>query len=109
MDKAKEEQILANIKKDFDKKILEADIKLSPTHEKKEYTFSIDEKRRLAQLQAIVVFAQGAIEDIINLTVLPRLGFTTNPDIRVLYEINLGRFTVWSPRKKPLIPEIPKL
>lgn len=97
--KPTEEQIFAGIRKQFDAKVAEADIKLAPTHEKKEYTFSSTEKRRLAQLQAIAVFAQEAIDDIINLNVLPRLEYKPNPELRVLYEINLARFVIWLPRK----------
>lgn len=95
-----EDKILADMQKAFEVKVLKADIELSPTHTKKEYTFSLDEKRRLAQMQAIVVFAQGEIEDIINGTVLPRLKILPTQQVRVLYEINVGRFTIWTPRSK---------
>lgn len=94
-----------------DKEILEAELvrfeseitkihqELHITHEKKEYTFSTEEKRRLAQLQTIIIFAQNALDDILNLTCLPRIGVIAKPEVRLVYDISLGRYTIWLPKK----------
>jgi hypothetical protein len=86
--------------KKYDIQINEAHDVLKTTHEKKEYTFSVTEKRRLSQLQLMAVFIQDALNDIINLSVLPRIGINPSPEVKILYDINLGRLTVWQVKKE---------
>lgn len=81
--------------------VAEAIEKLKTTHEKKEYTFSVVEKRRLAQQDLIEKFASQALQDLINLTVLPRVGITPNEKVFTLYDIGLGRLTVFTPKEAP--------
>lgn len=89
----------------YDSQVDENFEKLKATHEKKEYTFTVVEKRRLAQQDLIQKFALQALQDIINLTVLPRLGVVPNEKVFTLYDVPLGRFTVFTPRpEKELKP-----
>ena len=81
--------------------------KLKTTHEKKEYTLSVVEKRRLAQQDLIEKFASQALQDIINLTVLPRVGITPNKEVFTLYDIALGKLTIFIPKSKPDAKEDP--
>lgn len=82
----------------FDKQVQEASEKLKATHDKKEYTFSNLEKRRLAQQDLIEKFASQALEDLVNLEVLPRLGIIPDGKVFTLYDIQLGRLTVFIPK-----------
>lgn len=82
----------------FDEQVKESYEKLKTTHEKKEYTFSVVEKRRLVQQDLIEKFASQAMADIINLTVLPRIGVESNEKIFTLYDITLGKLTVFIPK-----------
>lgn len=74
--------------------------RLKPTHIKKEFTFSIVEKRRLAQQEAVGLISQQAISDIVNMDVLPRIGITPDPEIRIIYDVNVGKLTIWTPKPK---------
>ena len=85
----------------YDSQVEASHEKLKNTHEKKEYTFSVVEKRRLAQQDLIEKFAAQALQDIINLTVLPRVGIIPNKDVFTLYDIALGRLTVFTPKATP--------
>lgn len=106
--KQKEEirkQLEAEQKK-FEDRIAEVTKELENSHIAKEYTFSIIEKRRLIQQQTIAFLVQQAVDDIINLTVLPRIGISPNPTIRVSYDVTLGKFVVFSP-KPEAVPAVP--
>lgn len=96
-------QKLEEEKKLYDAQVTESNEKLKATHEKKEYTFTITEKRRLAQQDLIEKFATQALQDIINIDVLPRLGITPNEKVFSLYDVPLGRLTVFTPK-----PEVKK-
>lgn len=91
-----EDDLMAEEKK-YQDQVHEIHQSLVKTHTKLEYMFSTVEKRRLLQLQTIAFFAQQAVDDILNLTVLPRLGIKPSFEVRVLYDISLGKFSVWVP------------
>lgn len=82
----------------FEESVDEANEKLKNTHIKKEYTFTVVEKRRLAQQDLIEKFAMAALDDILNLEVLPRIGVTPSEKVFTLYDIPLGRLTVFTPK-----------
>lgn len=84
----------------FEDNVIKTHLKLAATHEKKEYTFSAMEKQRLAKLQTVAFFVADAIDDIINLSVLARLGIKPDPSVRIMYDIALGRFTIWTVKEK---------
>lgn len=84
----------------FDSQVEESNEKLKATHEKKEYTFSTTEKRRLAQQNLIEKFASQALQDLINLTVLPRVGVIPNNETFTIYSIATGRLCVFIPKVK---------
>lgn len=76
--------------------------KLEESHDKKEYTFSTVERRRLLQHETIIISIQQFIDDIINQNVLPRIGISPNPTIKVFYDIPLGKLIVWTPKPIPV-------
>ena len=85
-------------KEKFDEGVKEVQLKLGPDYSQKEYTFTIEEKRRLAQMEAIKLFSRQAADDVLNLSVLPRV--KVNPgEAKVFYDVSLGRFVVFSPKK----------
>lgn len=84
----------------FNEQVKESYEKLKTTHEKKEYTFSVTEKRRLVQQDLIEKFASQALQDIVNLTVLPRIGIVPSEKTFTLYDLTLGRLTVFVPKTK---------
>lgn len=88
------------IQKIFDESVARNHEQLKNTHFKKEFTFTIVEKRRLVQQQTVVYLAEQAIDDIINLTVLPRLDITPNPNVKIQYDVALGRFVCWIPKEE---------
>lgn len=103
MDKAQEEKMKEQMelaKKQFQFAVDKAYETHQTTHDKKEYTFTNVEKRRLVEQQMVELVARQAIEDIINLETLKRLGFDPNPELKILYDINLGRLIVFVPKKK---------
>lgn len=93
-----EQKLLDQLQKDYDLTVTRNEQKMALTHTAKEYTFNLTEKRRLLQQQTIKIMVDNAIDDILNMSVLPRVGITPNPKIRVLYDFTLGRFTVFSPK-----------
>lgn len=88
----------------YNESVLREDEELKKTHLKKEFTFSTTEKRRLLQQESILAFAHQAVEDIINLSVLARVGITPGKDVRILYDASIGRFTIWT-TKPSLVKE----
>lgn len=83
----------------FTTQVTETNEKLKTTHEKKEFTFTITEKRRLAQQDLIEKFASQALQDIINLEVLPRIGIIPDGKVFTLYDIQLGRMCIFIPKE----------
>lgn len=87
--------------------VTEADDPLKETHIKKEYTLSIPEKSELIKVVGINAFAkqveilsQQLADNLLNLNILPRVGVVPSPDKRVLYDPEIGRFCVWTPKTK---------
>lgn len=99
MDEAKLKEQMELAKKQFEYTVEKAYETHKDTHEKKEYTFTVVEKRRLVEQQMVELVARQAIDDIINLETLKRLGFEPNPDLKILYDLNLGRLIVFIPKK----------
>ena len=79
---------------------------LVKTHTRKDYTFTIPEKRRIIQLETITFLANQAVKDIIDFSVLPRLGMIRTIDNSVFYDATLGKFTVFMPREKKSTEEV---
>lgn len=75
--------------------------RLKDTHTKNEFTFTITEKRRIAQQEAVGIIANQAISDIVNTTVLPRIGINADPNIKIIYDANVGRLTIFTPKETP--------
>lgn len=69
-----------------------------PTHEKKEFTFTLLERQMLAQQATIEALARQSQTIIINEQVIKRLGFQPNPQMRVRYSVGLGRFVIFLPK-----------
>lgn len=102
MDEDKQKQLVEELARRtqlFAEGVTKQDEDLKETHEKKEFTFSTVEKRRLLQQESVALIVHQAIEDIINLEVLRRLDITPGIEIRVLYDTSLGRFVVWQPKE----------
>ena len=97
LEKIKEQLELA--KKQFEFAVDKAKESHQKTHDVKEYTFTVVEKRRLVEQQMVEIVARQATDDIINLEVLKRLGFDPSPDLKILFDINLGRLIVFFPKK----------
>lgn len=85
--------------KEFEQECARINEELKNTHIKKEYTFSNLEKRRLVEMQMALLVTKQAIEDIINLDVLKRLGYTPSNELKVYYDFNIGRFVVFVPKQ----------
>ncbi len=100
MDETKLKEQLELAKKQFDEAVTKAYKDFESTHDKKEYTFSVTEKRQLVEMQMVAMVAQKAIDDIINLQVLPRAGYDPNPELKILFDINIGRLIIFVPKKK---------
>lgn len=71
-----------------------------PNHEHKEFTFNGIERQMLAQQATIAALAQQAQNIIINEQVIKRLGIKPNANMRIRYSVGLGRFVVFTPKKK---------
>lgn len=91
--------------KEWEKQIAETDATLKTTHTKKEYTFSQVEKAQILKIVGMNAFArqiqtlsQQLIDNLLNLTVLPRLNIVPTSEKRLLYEPSLGRVMIWEPR-----------
>jgi len=91
--KAREEQ--------FNRKIAVLHVDRVKTHVKKEFTFSVIEKRRLLQQEEAHMIADQATNDILNLSVLPRIGAVPNKDTHIFYDSALGKFVIWVPKTTP--------
>lgn len=74
------------------------DEQVKHTHDMKTYSFSVDEARQLAKIDAAIKLANSAVEDILNNNVLKRLGYEPNPELKMLYDITLKRIAVWAPK-----------
>ena len=82
------------------------DFEYGKDYSKREYTFSSIEKRRLMQQETIKILADEAMNDILNLNCLPRVGVEPSNEVRVLYDMTIGRFVVWIPKKTGKKPSI---
>src|SRR3990167_2342463 len=87
------------LQKKYDEIIAKNFANVNKTHTKKEFTFTIPEKRRIIQQETITFLANQAINDIIDFSVLPRLGLLRTPQVLVFYDASLGRFTVCIPKE----------
>ena len=96
-----EKALLKKLQEDYDLVVAKSEQQMKDTHVAKEYTFSIVEKRRLLEQQTIKIIVENAVDDIINMSVLPRLGVTPSANVRVLYDVTLGRFTLFVPKEAP--------
>lgn len=83
-------------------------------NERKEFTLSRSELKLLIQqatVRAMAMktadFASAAANDLLNDYVLPRVGVAPSPDVKILYDINSGRFMVWQ-RKDTEVKDTPK-
>lgn len=83
----------------WEKAIADNDAGLKETHSKKEFTFSTGELRQLTKLYTIQTIAEGAIDDKLNNDVLPRMQIVPSPQVRILYDLSVGRFAVWLPKE----------
>lgn len=72
---------------------------LASTHHKKEFTLTQSERRQLTQLHTIKVLAQRGSDDILNNYTLPRVGIIPDTTMKILFDLNVGRFVVWEPKK----------
>ena len=79
--------------------------KFNQTHIKKEFTFNRSELRQLNQLYTIQVLAQRGLEDLLNHYALPRVQVLPDPEVKILYDLAVGRFVIWTP-KEPTISEV---
>ena len=100
-----DQKSLEQEEKIYNDQVNQTNEKLKATHEKREYTFSVVEKRRLTQQNLIEKFATQAPQDLVNLTVLPRVGVTPNEKVFTLYDLELGKLTVFTPREQPQVKE----
>lgn len=94
------EEIMAH----WQQSVKQNDASLKETHSKKEFTFSAGELRQLIKLYTIQTIAEQAIDDKLNNDVLPRMEITPSPQVKILYDLSVGRFVVWVPREKKLTP-----
>lgn len=111
MDKEQQEKLVEELKQRnlvFDQSVAKEQEALGNAYTKKEYTFSLTEKRRMLQHESIMIMIQQAIDDIINLTVLPRLGITPSQQIKVFYDASVGRLAIWVPKSPAVNIESPK-
>lgn len=72
---------------------------LAKTHTMKEFSFSVGERRQLVKIYTIQDLAQRTIQDILNNNALPRVGVIPNPNVKVTYDLTVGRFAVMTPRE----------
>lgn len=94
-----EEAAFAQLQKDYDSVIERTSQELTATHSAKEYTFTVIEKRRLIEQETIRLLVMKATDDIINYSVLPRIGIALQLGNRVLYDATLGRLTIFTPKQ----------
>lgn len=85
-----------DLEEGYNKRVETLHTDLAKTHDKREFTFTIEEKRRILQQKTIMAFANQAINDIVNSTVLPRLPVDRTPKMEVLFEAELGKLTLWT-------------
>lgn len=97
-EKIKEQLELA--KKAFDAAVENYREQLKATHTKKEFTFTLVEKRRLVEMQMVEMVAHQAIDDIVNLEAIKRVGYDLDPEIKSMYDVNTGRFILFVPKEK---------
>lgn len=86
--------------------------KYKSSHIRKDFNFTVTERRRIIQQESIQLMSNQAIEDVVNFSVLPRLGIE-DPKRIILYDTLLGKFTVWVPKEEiatssPIIPKSPE-
>lgn len=65
---------------------------------KKEFTFTRSEHLQLTEQQTIQALAQNAIQGILNNQSLPRVGITPTTEVRITFDLTVGRFVVWEPK-----------
>lgn len=82
-----QEQIFQDRAKDAEEKL--------PDHQRREYTFTLVEKRRLQELALTKEIIQQSMDDIVNIETLPRLGIDK---AYTLYDVRLGRLIVFTPK-----------
>jgi len=86
---------------EFNRKVATLHAERSKTHAKKEFTFSVIERRRLLQQEEAMMIADQTTNDILNLSVLPRIGVTPSKDTNIFYDTSLGKFMIWIPKPSP--------
>lgn len=91
---ARKQQLLA----DWARAVAEDSARYGENFTKKEFTFSREEHKQLAQQNTIKAIADNAINDLLNLYILPRVGITPTPEDKVTYDLSVGRFVVWEPK-----------
>lgn len=82
--------------------INEPDKELTKTHYKKEYSFSSSERRQLVKVYTIQTLAMQTIDDMLNNNALPRVGIIPTKEVRILYDLTVGKFCVWVPKESKL-------
>lgn len=84
---------------EFSKAIEAEKSKYGPGYEQREFTFARPEHIQLNQQQTIIALAERAVQDLLNIQVLPRVGIQPSSDIKITYDLTVGRFVVWIPKK----------
>lgn len=84
---------------DWNLAIAEDSRKYGAGYTKTEFTFNKPEHLQLTEQQTIQALAQNATQNIINYLVLPRVGVTPTPENRITFDLTIGRFVVWTPKK----------
>lgn len=92
---AQQEALMSQWKLSVSKQVNE----LKDTHTSKELVFSTTELRQLVKLYTIETIAKQAIDDKLNNDVLTRVGVVPSPEIRILYDLSVGRFMVFTPKE----------
>jgi len=91
----------AQLMLNWEKAVAENNTSLASTHIKKQFTFSASELRQMIKLYTIETIAKQAIDDKLNNDVLPRMSITPSPQVKILYDLSVGRFCVWTPKNPP--------
>lgn len=84
---------------EWDKAVASDNSKFGPGYDRREFTFSKPEHVQLTQQQTIIALAENATQQLLNVQILPRVGITPSSEIKITYDLTIGRFAVWVPKK----------
>lgn len=84
---------------EWEKAIASDNSKFGGGYDRREFTFSKPEHVQLTQQQTIIALAENATQQLLNVQVLPRVGVIPSAEVKITYDLTIGRFAVWVPKK----------